>query len=240
MASIDDIEKLLDRKLITFRAQILRDIEEKWAKLVETNQKNIAANTASIEGINDEVEKVKASCEQQIRYLENELKQRDSDIDDIVNRSMRCNVIIKGVPEQENEDWDTTKSIATDYLSSLSNENTDTVFRKLDRAHRGGKKEKDKPRHIYANCIYSTDASFYVDLSVKQWVSSHNKGETKPTWRVEHQYSKSLTERRDKALLHRQELLKKKEYEQCRLAYPAKLLGKKDRKIKKWEFIKDF
>ena len=225
---------------MTFRTQILRDIDEKWAKLVETNQQNIAANTASIEGINDEIEKVKEACKQQVTNLEEQLKLRDIEIDEIVNRSMRGNVVIKGIPEKENEDWDTTKSIATDYISTLSNENTDTVFRKLDRVHRGGKMEGNKPRHIYANFVYSTDASFYVDLSVKKWVSCHNKGETKPTWRMEHQYSKKLTERRDKALLYRQELLRKKEYAQVRLAYPAKLLGKKDKNIKRWDFIKEF
>ena len=127
MASIDEIEKLLDRKLVTFRAQLMRDIDEKWGKLVETNQLNIAANTASIEGINDEIEKVKEACKQQVTNLEEQLKLRDAEIDEIVNRSMRGNVVFKGIPEKENEDWDTTKSIVTDYISTLSNENTDTV-----------------------------------------------------------------------------------------------------------------
>ena len=186
--------------------------------------------------------KVKTSYEKQLSDLEKELKQRENEIDEQANRSMRGNVIIKGIPEADNEkeDWDTTKSIVTDYLSTLSNENTDTVFRKLDRVHRGGKKDSGKPRHIYANFVYSTDASYYVDLSVKKWVSCHNKGEPKPTWRIEQQYSKKLTERRDQALLYRQELLKKKQYAQCRVAYPAKLLGKKDKNVKRWDFIKEF
>ena len=153
---------------------------------------------------------------------------------------MRGNVIVKGIPEVENEDWDITKDILADQLSALSNETSATIAGKLDRVHRGGKKEGTKPRHIYANFVFSTDAAYYVSLAVKKAVDAHNKGDPAPSWRMDHQYSKKLTERRDKALEHRKELLKKKDYAQCRLVYPAKLLGRKDKNIKKWDFIKEF
>ena len=244
MATIQEIEKLLDKKLVIHREQIMKELDDKWRTLVETNQKNIAANTTSIEGLEGEIEKLKTSCDRQISDLEQQLSQCVNELDEQVNRSMRGNVIIKGIPEVESEgekeNWDATKSIVTEHIASLSNENPDAVFRKLDRVHRGGKKDNDKPRHIYANFIYSTDASYYVDLSVKQWVNSHNKSEPQPTWRIEQQFSKKLTARRDQALLYRQKLLKKKEYAKCRVAYPAKLLGKKDKNSKRWDFIKDF
>lgn len=244
MATIEQIDKLLENKLeIKFgelRTLILNDIDEKWRDLIETNQKNIAANAASIEGLGLEIETFKQESKDRINELERQLRESEQEIDEITNRSMRGNVIAKGIPEAENEDWDATKDILADHLAALSNESSATVADKLDRVHRGGKKEGTKPRHIYANFIYSTDASYYVSLAVKKAVDAHNKGDPAPTWRMDNQYSKKLTERRDKALVHRKELLKKKAYAQCRLVYPAKLLGRKDKNAKKWDFIEEF
>ena len=240
MATIQEIEQLFDTKLVAFREQILKDIDAKWKQIIETNQKNIAANSTSIEGINLEIETIKRDTQKQIDDLKNKLIESEQEIDEITNRSMRTNVIIKGIPEVNVEDWDVTKDIVAETLATLSNENPETIARKLDRVHRGGKKEGKKPRHIYANFIYSTDASYYVSLAVKKAVDAHNKREPAPTWRMDHQYSKKLTERRDKALVHRKELMGRKEYVQCKLVYPAKLLGRKDKNVKKWDFVKEF
>ena len=82
MATIQEIEKLLDKKLVIHREQIMKELDDKWRTLVETNQKNIAANTTSIEGLGGEIEKLKTSCDRQISDLEQQLKQSESELDD--------------------------------------------------------------------------------------------------------------------------------------------------------------
>ena len=85
MATIEEIDALLEKKLETklgdLRVQILNDIDEKWKNLIETNQKNIAANTASIEGLGLEIETHKKESNDRIDELERQLKESEQEID---------------------------------------------------------------------------------------------------------------------------------------------------------------
>ena len=162
----------------------------------------------------------------------------EDEIDELVNRTMRNNIVVKGIPEDPKEDWETTKTKLCEHLAILSNENVHDIKEKIDRAHRGGKpqQDRDRPRNIYANFLYSTDASYYVEESVKYCVKNKNNCK----WRVENQFSTEVNDRRNQAMLLRKQLLQTKQIAQGHLVFPAKLYGKKDRAQKQWDLIKEF
>ena len=140
-----------------------------------------------------------------IDSLNKECEHLKADLDDQINRSMRSNIVVKGIPDEENESWNTSKEKLASHLSKLSGENKSDIKDQLDRVHRSGKFVRGgKPRNIYANFPHSTDAAYYIDLSTK----SRIKLKSNATWRVEHQYSKSLTKRPNEALIQRRTLMK--------------------------------
>ena len=44
------------------------------------------------------------TMKKQIEALKNQIKGRDNEIDDLVNRTMRINIVVKGIPEGPKED----------------------------------------------------------------------------------------------------------------------------------------
>ena len=101
-ATIQDIAALLDQRFAKFKAEmkmeILKELDQRMTNMDETitkNSMNISANTSSIEGIsnlvehqNDIIEKLQKECD--------ELK---TDLDEQINRSLRGNIIVKGIPD---------------------------------------------------------------------------------------------------------------------------------------------
>ena len=243
MATIEEISALLDKKLEELREQITIDIEKKFKEKIDENARIIAGNVATIKGHAQELQTLKEQHRLKIEELETERKRQNEELDDQINRSMRGNIVVRGLPEDNKEDWSTTKSKLCDFLATLSTETPQVIYQKLDRAHRSGKREEGKPRNIYANFVKSVDANYYVDqfvkLSVKRSRSSLHNNNSKPI-RVDHQYTKQLEERRNQAKIERRKLLDAKEIAMGHIAYPAKLLVKADANDKKWNLIREF
>ena len=232
MATLDEIEKLLDKKLVLLRQQITDDIKES----IEQNRRNIAGNAATLDGHTEQLETLKEQQQNKIDDLQELLTKQNNEIDDLTNRTMRNNIVIKGLPEGAKED---TKKELCDYLASLSLEDPRDIYQKIDRAHRppGEPPEDGKPRNIFANLIRSVDCKYYVDLNSKH-CAKHKQ--VKNPIRVDRQYTKQVQDRRNLAMIERKQLLADKKYATCHLAYPAKLFGKVDIKQQKNEFIKEF
>ena len=237
---MDAISKLFDDKLTTFRQQIMADIDGKIQQMVAKNTQNIAANATTLEGTTIE------AMQQQIKTLEEGMVARENKIDDLKNRSMRTNIVVKGIPESDDEkkNWEVTKRKVSEHLATLSNQTVNDIYYKIDRCHRGGgdddgESEGNNPKHIYANLYSSCDAAYYVSLSTKRCVKNKTQNKNNNV-RVDHQYSPKVQARRNAAMIYRRQLLTEQTIAQGRLVYPAKLLGKKDHKQKNWELIKAF
>ena len=67
----------------------------------------------------------------------NELEDK---IEDQINRGMRNNLIIKGLPEDENESWEETKRIVSDTLRKFNEDNSPAI-NQIERAHRSSAKK---------------------------------------------------------------------------------------------------
>ena len=214
MATIDEIEKLLDKKLILFRQQMTDDTDKKLALLrqqitddikasIEENRMNIAGHAATIDGHTAQIETLKDEHQKRIDELQQQLDKQNNDIDELTNRTMRNNIVVRGIPEGAKED---TKKELSDYLATLTREDPRDIYQKIDRAHRtpGPPRADGKPRHIFANLTKSVHCKYYVDMNSKY--CAKNKLD-KEAIRVDHHYTKLVQDRRNKAMLERRQLL---------------------------------
>ena len=140
-------------------------------------------------------------------------------MEDLVNRNMRNNLIIKGINESENE---SVKDKVVHYLHSLDVKgNADYLFNKIERAHRGSKKVEGQPRHIYIRFYSTEDVSHFHELARK--TSARNKNNT---IKVDFQFSANITARRNKAMVKCRDLLNVQKISAGYLVYSAKLMAK--------------
>jgi regulator of replication initiation timing len=92
--------------------------------------------------------------------LQTKISQQDKELTDLKSRSMRDNIVIKGVPEDDNEKWEETKDkllkVLKDKMKMPSVARVD-----IERAHRSGAKSNGKTRPIIAKLSPQTrDAIF--------------------------------------------------------------------------------
>ena len=241
--TLEQISTLMDEKLESLREKITKDIENKFLGRIEVNERNIAGNTTTLEGHTKTLEHLKTEHDNKVKELEAALRKQTDELDDLTNRSMRGNVVVRGLEEADNEDWDATKHKLCEYLSSITDEPPQQIFQKIDRAHRSGKIDRDggKPRNIYANFTKSVEADYYIEKCIKHNIkqSTLHRGPINQV-RLDHQFTKKVEERRNLAKIERRKLLDAKTIVKGHLVYPAKLLIKTDLQQKKWHLHKEF
>ena len=103
--TLEQISTLMDQKLDTLRVQITKDIEKKLQDRIETNSRNIAGNTATLEGQTQKFEQLKIEHDKKIEELQSALNVQAAELDDLANRSMRGNIVVRGLEEVDNEGW---------------------------------------------------------------------------------------------------------------------------------------
>ena len=239
-------EKTLDKKLADLTKTLQKHFDDTYGariKQIATNVEQITANVDRLDNFEQriaELERKSILKDEKIAELERNSTQKDndiralrlenetlkSDLDDQVNRGMRNNLIIKGIPEEDKEDDEATRKIVCEALATLTTEYAaDDIEDLLDRTHRGGKRQRNnqgpepaRPRNIYMNFI----SSFHVDHFMKAVRTE------KPYFKLERQFSKPVTDRRNLAMLERRKLLTNKQIKSGYLEYPARLMVKSD------------
>ena len=197
--TLEDISTLLDTKLEEKLSTIL---DTKLAALTETIinefERRVKKNEDDIVTLNQRVSSLETLCDG--------LPSRGNysyDLDDQVNRGMRNNMIIKGLPESLDNEREDTRSLVVNKLHELSGDKyskhgIDTV---IDRAHRGsGKPRTDRPRNIYIRFTSSQVVDEYLYLARK----------LKSPLRLDRQFSKAVTDRRNVAMLEKKTLKEEK------------------------------
>ena len=135
---------------------------------------------------------------------------------------MRNNLIIKNIPEEDQETWDISKNKVGEILESISGVDRNKITEGIERAHRGGKKKADKRRNIYIRFYSWDDAEYYFQKFKSLAMKKHHFN-----YKIDRQYSKKLTSRRNEAMLERKRLLDSKQIVSGYVDFPAKLLVKK-------------
>ena len=224
MADINAIKELLDQQKKDIVADITAKIDNIDDKL-----------NGVIETVNKHTDQLNNDHEPRIKKLEEDLKKALDKQDDIINRSLRNNIVVKGLAGDE-ANWEDTRTRIGELFGKLDdNKRADDFYHGLiERAHRQGKKEEGKTRTVYARLYCSEN----VKLVVKQARLAKIKDKRYPI-RIEHQYSEALQDRRNEAMLKRRELLDGGMYTNIYVEYPAKLMGKKE-DWQNYKHIEDF
>ena len=68
--TLDEISALMDQKLLTLRVQITNDIEKKFQERIEKNSRNIAGNSATLEGHTQKFEQMKTQLDKTVEDLQ--------------------------------------------------------------------------------------------------------------------------------------------------------------------------
>ena len=71
------------------------------------------------------------------------IKELEDLLEDQINRNMRNSLVIKGIPELENESWEQTKHAVGNLLGPLLHENPLNIADGIARAHRRRRKETE-------------------------------------------------------------------------------------------------
>ena len=123
-------------------------------------------------------------------------------LDDSINRIMRGNLVFLNIPEEEGENPITTKQIHSEELANnFTQKSPEIILQHIVRAHRSPPRPGNKsPRPIFAKFTREDIAEdINEDLS-----------RIKSFTKCMRQYTKSLQERRNRALINRRELLSNK------------------------------
>ena len=108
-----------------------------------------------------------------IAQLRTKLMQQDEEILDLKCRSMRENVVIRGIDETPGETWNDTREKVVSFVNNKL-QVADFTVNDIDRAHRLGKKSADHSRPIVAK-INSADAKSSLFQNVKKLSGEENK-----------------------------------------------------------------
>ena len=156
-----------------------------------------------------------------IDALEKRLAETEDELDDLRNRSMRGNLVIHGLREEENDKL-TTKDLIANFLHiELGAPTPDAARKQLVRAHRGRKSnsERNTPRPIYVKFSRDDLAEEYLKVSIQKRLTDRGMKVTK-------QFTKKLQARINVALQRRRQLVESGDIMKGFVEYPAVLKGK--------------
>ena len=202
----DDLETILTNRLTIITAELKVFVQN---ELAERDEK---IHTLSVRIDEKDTE---------ITELRGQLNTLRDDLEDQTNRSMRNNIILKGVPETEKED---TRELTKEILANFSDDQytIDDLESCIDRTHRGKQlktttaRNRNTPRHIYIKFVSSR--------TVDDFILYGRKRENGDGFRVDRQYSMAVTKRRNEAMMTRKTLKENGEIVGGYVEYPAKLM----------------
>ena len=217
----EEVEKILDDKLATFQVTLIatlkKHFDDNYGAQIRQNTENIAQLTERV----NKLEQSKTDLDEEMKSLREENSTLKDDLDDQINRGMRNNLIIKGIAESSGDERENTREIVKETLAPLipsySVKDIDDV---IDRAHRGGKRKNPArgPRNIYVKFQFSSHVDEFMDAIKTK----------RARFRLERQFYKAVTDRRNLAMLERKTLKMNKEIRSGYIEYPAKLMVKRN------------
>ena len=124
------------------------------------------AQQSTIDSLSARIDALEKLCSKQAIQL----KVLDVRQTDQTDRNSRNSLIIRGVPEGENETWDDTRKVLCDTLAPIINIEPANISRMIERVHRGGgnptpaNRRDNKPRIILARLLDWNNVENIKDL----------------------------------------------------------------------------
>ena len=155
-------------------------------------------------------------------------KQLEGKPEDRTNRQLPQTIVMKGLPEKQDEKWSDTRNILVKHISKAYNIEFKKVYSMFERVHRGGgdgyNNSKKVKRDIYA--LYS----HWDNSELLVWGSFgvNKKKAKKDRIFIDYKYAPLTTLRRGQALKKRKEVLEQKLYRNAFVKFPAVLMARKE------------
>ena len=223
--------------------EILSRFEEKIDKAQETAERahqRTVDNESKIDKISAEFKAVKEKMDQQQQTLLKALDVQsvkiatlEARLEHQTNRNSRKSVIIRGVPEHQDEKtWDDCRKVVCEKLAEITHCDPETLSNSIERIHRGKPNRHDGPRVVHALFFDWNDSEHLISSMRKHGRSSRIY--------VEQRYGPDTTWRRNSALTLRKDLKAQGTITSGFIAYPAKLMVKYNVQDRKYTMHQDF
>ena len=176
-------------------------------------------NTADIVDVRSELSALKLETNSIREGMVEQKRAFVEKVEDLTNRSLRKNVIIRGIPEDANEKtWEDTHNVVKNAIAEATGAPADNYSDVFERIHRGKKsndpKKKDKPWPIFA-VLY--------DWKHIQSLSDELRDAPPNNIYIDQQYGTITTYRRNMAFKKRKTLKDAKTITGGFVKFPAKL-----------------
>ena len=227
---INGVKDELIAKISVIEDKVL-EIETKAdtnSKTIDTLEKLIEQNTYTIDNLVNRVEfletenkKIKHDVSSEISTNFNkqvdELSER---IESRTNRQLRETLIIKGVPEEDNENWEKTSEILATVICENGTITYENAYRLIKRAHR----EQPNDNRVGQRHIYAAMHSWKFCEDLKTSFRTKRMRDSNFGISIESKYGPLTTWRRNEALNARRLLKAEKKIVGGFIAYPARLM----------------
>ncbi len=243
---ISDIKTLAEenKKAIAFNT-----IETaKATQVANTNKQDLSDLSLDVNASIEELQKSNRELKKEVTSLHNtvaiqavKMKVQRVRTEDQTNRALRKTIIIRGIPEpNEEKTWDNTCTAASNAIAEASgSRDTDastSIANLLERIHRGGKYTPGSqyPRKIHA-VLYDWNDIAKLRKNLIATAYGRNSGIY-----IDNHYGPDTTYRRGLAGKKRRELIDSNTIAQGYVAFPAKLYVKYKRTDSKYTVFHDF
>ena len=157
-------------------------------------------------------------------------------LEDQTNRGLRKTLVIRNIPEKQNESWDDTREIVMDALKTVTKVSDEFLEDSIERVHRGNSTGKDGKKQGKRDIF----ALFYDWNHAQDILDGFHKHGRGTGVYIDQMYGPNTTFRRNIALKKRRDLLKTKDIEQGFVDFPAKLLVKRKKTDARYFLFEDF
>ena len=180
--------------------------------VVNSNSSDIVDMRAELSALATETQSIRDGMSEQKRMFVEK-------VEDLTNRSLRKNIVIRGIPEDPNEKtWEDTCNVVKKAIAEVTGADVDNYENVFERIHRGKKsndpKKKDKPRPIFA---------VLFDWNDIQRLSKELRDAPPNNIYIDQQYGAITTYRRNEAFKKRKTLKEAKTIAGGFVKFPAKL-----------------
>ena len=202
----------------------LQTVKQVHNNTININTVTVIANTNStdIEDVRAELSALKLETTSIREGMDEQKRVFVEKVEALTNRSLRKNVVIRGIPEDANEKtWEDTHNAVKNAFAEATGAPADNYSDVFERIHRGKKsndpKKKDKPRPIFA-VLY--------DWRHIQSLTDELRGAPPNNIYIDQQYGVITTYRRNQAFKKRKSLKDSKTITGGFVKFPAKLFVK--------------
>ena len=230
MSSTSEIQAIIDAQSRDLKTYIneqldvrLKPINDEITSLkLELKQRvaeidNLKSAIVEIKSVNDQLVSTNKSLEARLvsseefqEAIKQSFKQLEIKVEDRTNRQLRQTIVVKGLPEKQNETWTDTRNALAKYVAKSYKMEFKTAYSMFERVHRGGgdgyDNKKKGRRDIYALCSHWDDSELLVWGS---FAANKNKPKKDKVF-IDYKYGPHTTLRHGEALKKRKMILDQK------------------------------